>query len=241
MAGQSKAEQAFVALRRDILDARLVPGQGLTIVSMRDRYGLGWTPIREALSRLEAERLVVFAPNRGYRVATVSGVELLDLQNARKAVELVLLEESMKSGGDEWEQRVVAAHHGLRQAPPLRAHMQEADLARWEARHEAFHQALLSGSQSIWLPRLAAQIMDQLHRHHRILVLNPAIEGSAANADEHCLILQQASDIGHHTDLMHAAISRDRQRACSLLIQHIGFTHDAYLKLHSIGSIALEQ
>lgn len=230
----SKVEQAFSMLRSDILDARLAPGLALTISSLKERYDLGWTPLREALSRLETERLVTFSPNRGYRVAGVSSEELLDLQKARKAIESSLLREAIEVGDDEWEQRLVAAHYAFKQTKPLHMRMPESDLCRWEARHEAFHKALLSGSPSVWLTRFADQINDQLHRHHRILVLAPALRGADTLDEAHYTrILARASSLDHHTRLMEAALARDAPLALDLLAEHIGFTLRAYDEVHS--------
>jgi DNA-binding GntR family transcriptional regulator len=230
----SKAERAFEVLRRNILDAQLEPGLALTISSLKERYDLGWTPLREALSRLETERLVTFSPNKGYRVAGVSGDELLDLQKARAAIESALLREAIDVGDDLWEQRLVGAHYAFKQTKPLRVRMPESELSRWEEKHEAFHKALLSGSPSVWLQRFAGQINDQLHRHHRNLVLAQALNGPGAMEGEHYSeILAQASNIEHHTMLMDAALARNHERAQELLAEHIGFTLHAYDALNS--------
>ncbi|RVD50589.1 GntR family transcriptional regulator, partial [Mesorhizobium sp. M8A.F.Ca.ET.023.02.2.1] len=75
----TKTEAAYQLLRRDILTTRLMPGAPLKLSALRGTYGLGWTPLREALSRLEAERLVTAISNRGFAVAPVSRAELEDL------------------------------------------------------------------------------------------------------------------------------------------------------------------
>ena len=225
----SKAEQAFRLLRRDILDARLAPRAALPISFLRERYGLGWTPLREALSRLETERLVTFSPNKGYRVAGVSSEELSDLQEVRKAVETSLLEDSIASGDLEWEKRLVAAHHEFKQTKPLHVMMPEKDLALWERRHRAFHRALLSGAKSIWLNRICEQINDHLDRHHRAMVLMNALIGAPTPNDvRQTEILERASSLEHHTRLMEAALERDNAGAVELLDEHIGFTLIAY-------------
>ncbi|MBL0373417.1 GntR family transcriptional regulator [Rhizobium sp. KVB221] len=224
----SKAEKAYELLRRDILDAHLAPETPLTISSLKERYELGWTPLREALSRLETERLVTFSPNRGYRVAGVSRSELLDLQRARVTIESDLLREAIHAGDETWEQQLVAAHYALKQAKPLRANMPETELIRWEQRHDAFHNALLNGSPSIWLKRFAEQISTQLHRHHRNLVFSPTlIAGGGADlmGEEHYnALLERASNVDHHTALMEATLQRDEKRAIELLVEHIGLT-----------------
>lgn len=227
----SKMEEAFVRLRRDILDAHLAPETPLTISSLSERYGLGMTPLREALSRLEAERLVTFSHNRGYRVASVSHEELLDLQKARATVETELLREAIRLGDDTWEQQLVAAHYGFAQAEPLYANIPEKELARWEERHDAFHQALLNGSPSIWLKRFVAQIYVQLHRHQRNLFFSPSLAGRGPkhlDEQQYTELLKKASNMEHHTALMEAALARDERKAVALLVEDIGLTLSTY-------------
>ena len=109
----TKTDAAYRLLRRDILTTRLMPGAPLKLSALRTAYGVGWTPLREALSRLEAERLVTAISNRGFAVAPVSRGELEDLARARMVVELPLLLESIEKGDSGWEEAVVTAHYRL--------------------------------------------------------------------------------------------------------------------------------
>lgn len=229
---ESKVEQAYTRLRQDILQAHLLPSMPLPVSILKERYDLGWTPIREALSRLEQERLVNFAQNRGYRVAGVSREELLDLQKARMAVESSLLEESIGMGDAEWEQRIVAAHYLFRRTKPLYAQMPEPELALWEERHHAFHKALLSGTTSLWLSRFADQISMHLHRHQRAMVHAGIFDGKREKeAGRITDILVRASSLEHHEALMEATLARDTERAVALLREHIGFSLAAFQEM----------
>ncbi|MGH2397199.1 MAG: GntR family transcriptional regulator, partial [bacterium] len=78
----SKTDAAYRTLRREILAAHLAPGTALKFDALGAAYGLGRTPLREALSRLEAEHLVTASRNRGFAVAPVSRAELEDLTRA---------------------------------------------------------------------------------------------------------------------------------------------------------------
>lgn len=223
----SKTEAAYRLLRREILTTKLMPGAPLRLGALRTTYGIGWTPLREALSRLEAEQLVTAVSNRGFTVASVSREELEDLTRARLVVELPLLLESIEKGGREWEDAVVAAHYRLSRctAPPDDPSEQAVDL--WEERHEAFHDALLSASTSRWLSRFQSTVRDQLRRHHRFLELAPTLRAAAgmtAGYEEAVAALRQAVAIEHHTALMEAALDRDLERANLLMTAHIGYT-----------------
>lgn len=222
----SKTDQAYAALRQDIVGGALHPDQSLTVSSLQARYGLGWTPLRDALSRLEGEGLVTLARNRGYRVAGVSHAELLDLQVTRLAIETELLLASMREGDSEWQKRALLAHRTLSRVPPLRRGMSEADFNAWEVAHQDFHLALLSGAPRIWLTRFAQQIHEQVRRHQRAIVLAQGLLPDPRADETLSAILYSTSSIEHHTILMDAALDRDEPRALGLLREHIGLPSD---------------
>lgn len=77
----------FTRLREDILAGHLMPGARLRTEMLRSRYGVGGSPLREALMRLEAEGFVQLEFNKGFRVTGVSREHLLDLARTRIEVE----------------------------------------------------------------------------------------------------------------------------------------------------------
>jgi DNA-binding GntR family transcriptional regulator len=65
----SLSDQTYEALKERILDRRLAPGERLNIDALTRALGVSSSPVREALVRLEAERLVVLELYSGYTVA----------------------------------------------------------------------------------------------------------------------------------------------------------------------------
>jgi GntR family transcriptional regulator, carbon starvation induced regulator len=237
----TKTEAAYRLLRRDILRTKLLPGAPLKLGVLRATYGVGWTPLREALARLEAERLVTAISNRGFAVAPVSKEELEDLARARLVVELPLLIESMETGGSDWEDAVVTAHYRLSRCKIAPDDPSDEAVDEWDERHEAFHNALLSASTSSWLLRFRSTISDQLRRHHRFLGLAPTLRAAAGMTDgyeEAVAALREAMAIEHHTALMEAALDRDIERAKTLMIAHIGYTLHVYIHSEEHGGKA---
>ncbi|BCG88217.1 transcriptional regulator [Mesorhizobium sp. 113-3-9] len=235
----TKTEAAYQLLRRDILTTRLMPGAPLKLSALRGLYGVGWTPLREALSRLEAERLVTAISNRGFAVAPVSRAELEDLARARMVVEMPLFLESIEKGGREWEDAVVTAHYRLSRCKTAVDDPSDAAVDQWDESHEAFHAALLSAATSNWLLRFRSTIADQLRRHHRFLGLAPTLRAAAGLKDgygEAMDALREAIAIEHHTAIMEAALDRDVERAKALMTAHIGYTLHVYVHSEDGGA-----
>lgn len=230
----TKTETAYRLLRRDILTARLMPGAALKLAMLGEAYGVGWTPLREALSRLEAERLVTAVSNRGFAVAPVSRHELENLSRARLVVEVPLLMESVEKGGSDWEEAVVTTHYRLSRCKTALEDPSDAAIDAWDECHEAFHAALIGAADAGWLMRFRATISDQLRRHHRALSLTPAVRAAAAghkgNTEDAMAALREAQSIGSHTVLMQAALDRDLEQTKALMIDHIGFTLNVYTR-----------
>src|SRR5260221_13225414 len=77
--GPTLSDQAYRALREDITTGALKPGQRLTERSLAEHLGVSPTPVREALQRLEHERLIERDAVRTIRVADPSVARLREL------------------------------------------------------------------------------------------------------------------------------------------------------------------
>lgn len=210
------AESAYFNLRNDILHGRLIPGQPLRLEFLKTQYGLSFSPLREALNRLHAERLVVNDPPRGFTVAPVSPSEMQDVMNVRILVESQALSQSVELGGDDWETEVVAAFHKLDlQSSRMRGADGTADddaLMQFELRHHEFHRALLSACGSPRLLALFAQLYAETQRYR---LPSFRSEGHAPSARDLS---------AEHSGIMEAALARRPDTAVDLLREHYNRT-----------------
>lgn len=236
-AERNKSESAYRVLRQAILNAELTPGTPLRPSALREIYDIGWTPLREALTRLEAERLVTMQRNHGFAVAPVSLLELEDLTRARRALELALLGESVRQGDTAWEERLVVAHYRLKSSVLVPGDWSQPAVRRWLDCHQAFHQSLLSGWAAPWLTHLYLQVMDQERRHHCVLMFEALRQHEAqakatdtpdTPATTAMSALSTAMDLHHHTALMEAALARDVEAASRLMVEHVTFKADVF-------------
>lgn len=168
LAGPTRSQNAYEQLRSEILLGKLEPGTKLKIDVLQRSYALSNTPLREALNRLSAEKLVVADGRRGFRVSPISADDFQDLTNFRLMVELEAMAQSIRKGGDNWEADVLASAHRLDLLEGVRGAERNARPDAWTERHKAFHGALVAGCGS---PRLLAswsEMFDQAERYRRL-------------------------------------------------------------------------
>ena len=82
----SLADQVFERLENDIIQGVYPKGEILTELKLVEQLGVSRTPIREALRRLEHERLIEDA-GKGSRVLGITEDDLLDIMNIRERIE----------------------------------------------------------------------------------------------------------------------------------------------------------
>jgi DNA-binding GntR family transcriptional regulator len=75
------------ALRDEILDGRLEPGERILEVDLARRFGVSRQPVREAIRTLEREGLLTSLPNRGTFVTRVSFEDAIAIQDIRAQLE----------------------------------------------------------------------------------------------------------------------------------------------------------
>jgi DNA-binding GntR family transcriptional regulator len=202
-ASQTLAQSAQDSIASDILAGRIPPDSWLRLAVLGQTYGVGLSPLREAMANLAGRGLIVQEGQRGFRVAPVSRTDLQDLTQTRIMLEDQALRAALRAGDSAWEAGIIAARHRLSRHPRVQERLIDED---WEVLHRDFHFAFFTACP---LPRLVGfchQLHDQFDRYRRLAVL-------AA---------------GHHPKLppmydalLDATLDRAADRASALLCQHI--------------------
>jgi DNA-binding GntR family transcriptional regulator len=102
-------DAAYAAIKRDILECKLTPGQEVTERELGVRYGLSKVPLREALIRLSHESLVQSVPRSGYRIALVTIQDVQDIFALRLLLEPTAAREAAGRVDGQALQRLNAA------------------------------------------------------------------------------------------------------------------------------------
>jgi GntR family transcriptional regulator, carbon starvation induced regulator len=197
------SDDAYRRIRADIIFGKLQPAHKLRLETLREDYGVSVSTLREILSRLSSEGLVLAEGRRGFEVAAVSAEDLKGLAGLRLLLECHAMEQSFARGDMEWEGRVVSARHKLAATERVIS-SKKADHHLWKRYDGEFHQALISNCGSRVLMEAHAAVFD---KYFRYLILVLSYRGDVVPRQ--------------HQQLLDCALKRDAVRAKTVLTAHI--------------------
>lgn len=145
---------------------------------------------------------------KGYRVAPMSGQDLLDIFDARANMEAMLVSLAIERGDDAWEAEILAREHMLSKLEARNASEQMLD--EWDQRHQAFHTAIVAGCGSQYLLQMRTRLFD-LAARYRFIWLRETVLSVGMLEDKHI----------QHQLLTEAILARDTIRASELMRQHL--------------------
>lgn len=202
-AGETNADRAYEMVRERLVLLDIRPGEPINDDRLATELGLGRTPVREALKRLERDRLVIAYPRRGTFATAVDMTDLADISEIRKQLEPTAAARAARTATPEARVRLAALGKGI-------AAIDDGDDPREVLRRDV-----------------------HVHREIYRASGNPHLEQILVGLDAHatriwCLFLDRLPDVaGHvreHVALLEAIIAGDEATAADLTLAHvIGF------------------
>ncbi|MBX2858212.1 MAG: GntR family transcriptional regulator [Cellvibrionaceae bacterium] len=165
----SRVELAYRKLKNNILSNEYPPGYQALEPELAKTLGVSRTPVREALIRLEAEKLIELIPRRGMRVLPLVPADILEISQILTALEVMAVELlGKKKPGVDMLRPMADAVDEMDRA------IENDDLDAWSDAEEKFHRLLLTLSGNKRLAMLAATVRAQAFRARKItLKLRP--------------------------------------------------------------------
>lgn len=205
-AASTIGSQVYARLREDVISGVLPPGSRLHLDSLRQRYGVGMTPLREALYRLSATLLIEAHDQRGFRVAELSLSHFEQVISARERLECLLLEDAIRDGDAVWMERTASAHQALEALPMYLDPEGRVLNLDWRAAHLRFHYELASGGKHFIQNLFHQMLWDHATRYRNLVRPDPLPE-DVLRAD--------------HARLMEAVLERDTEMAVLVMRRHV--------------------
>ncbi len=201
---RSQSERAYLLIRDQIVTLKLAPGSVIEEGRLRQEVGLGRTPIREALQRLAHENLVTFVPHRGTFVSDINLTDLHRLTEVRTEMEgyAARLAADRATTSDRGQMQGLMAELDV---------IDGADVHTLMRLDQRIHRLVYQATRN---PFLQAMLEEIFNLSLRIWFLG---------LDRGVRIKQAVEE---HRQLLDAVVSRDGERAESVMRQHVmGFEH----------------
>jgi DNA-binding GntR family transcriptional regulator len=203
----SMADRAYLSLRDQLTTLQIKPGEPIDDSRVARDLEIGRTPVREALKRLEDDRLVISFPRRG---TFATGVEITDLayiNDVRTQLEPLAAQRAAERATAV--QRAEMQDLLTRFATAADLPTESTELMRLDI---AVHRAIYRASGN---PHLE----DVLVRYHNLVTRI------------FCLFLERLPDVAthilEHSAILAAILDGDGEQAAALTLGHVsGFEHD---------------
>ena len=141
---QTLGERAYAQLADLLISGRLAPGEKLSLRTAAEVLGVSIMPVREAVSRLVADKALEVAANRAVRVPVMSATQFRDLTKVRIAIEGHAAAEAAQLRGDRNLASIAIAEAAMRAESEMKA----PDLPRAVELNKTFHFAVYEAAQS---------------------------------------------------------------------------------------------
>lgn len=209
------ASSVYERMRNEIVSGLLPPGEKLRIESLKERYRLGASPVREALNRLSMEKLAVQVDQRGFMVAPISRLDLQELTETRCLLYELTLPRSIQRGDQAWEENIVLCLHRLKRVPWESGDPPQLN-PRARIAHRDFHRSLVAACGSTMLVDFMDRLFDLSDRYRSLAQRSRAARNRETDTE--------------HAQIADAVINRRIAEALSLVQTHVRHTSELVIK-----------
>ena len=204
----SLADQVFERLENDIIQGVYPRGEILTELKLVEQLGVSRTPIREALRRLETERLIADA-GKGSIVLGITEDDILDIMNIRQQIEGLATYYATVNMNDDGRKE-------LSHIVDLQEfYYQKGDMEHLRMADDEFHDAICRLSRRTVIYDTLSPLLRKTRRYRR-----QAMQDAERNK----------KTMKEHRAIYDAIMSGDADLACKLATEHI-----AEAKVHMLG------
>lgn len=199
----------FNTLRRAILKGELKPGERLMEIALADKLGVSRTPIREAIRKLELEGLVVMAPRKGAKVASITERDLNDVLEVRKGMEVLAISLACKRITGEELEKLESIEHSFQSL------IESGNLTELAEMDVKFHDTIYQATNNQRLVQLLNNLREQMYRYRMEYLKDIAVRRTLAE---------------EHKAICEALRGRDESKAQNYVSVHIDNQQKAIIR-----------
>ena len=211
----SLANQAYAALKKDILTCELDPGSTIAQSQLVKRYDFGLTPVREALKRLEQEGYVQSIPRFGYLITRITLKDVEDLYDLRLILEQSAVRMAIQRATNEQLAQI------QEKASFTYKFKNRLSYLHFLEHNIEFHVSIAMASRNRKLADMLANVLNEMTR---IFNLGLDLRDSAEEMRNEHIALAAAltkRDIQQAEQIVQDQIVLSRQRVVEMLVQRL--------------------
>jgi DNA-binding GntR family transcriptional regulator len=199
-------DNIYDVIRADILACRLAPGEELREQDLAGRFEVSRAPVRDALLRLEQDRLITVHPRQGYSVNRVSITDARDLFEFRMVIEPACASAAAENANSD----ILHALDRFR-------HFDTGD--DFIQYNRAFHAAVAQACGNRRMAATACDLIDQAERLVRVSLANVKGRDPAQLVAEHVAAIDaiQRRDVRSTARIVRDHVARAQRRILSAL------------------------
>ena len=209
-------ELAYLSVKQHLLNGKLVEGSRLTEEALSSQLGISKSPVREALTRLESEGLIVIESRRGAYVRKFSIRETRDLYNVRELLEVHAVGIARLSPG--------LLRDLAESIERTRYHLEHGDMIAHVEEDIRFHSMIAAATENEELCRILENV-----QHKSLLSRAKTYHLSATTAPV------------SHQKIYRALKAGDRAAAQQAMSEHIAFVRDTLLESLQFADAAVAE
>ncbi|MCG8484060.1 MAG: GntR family transcriptional regulator [Clostridia bacterium] len=203
-------QKAYFYIKEKIITGEYEPGQDISEEELQNEMNISRTPVREALMRLETERLISIFPRKGIFVSSITQKMIKNVFQIRKMIEPQVIRIVGKNISKEWLNEIKDKFNATFE-----------DLSKDETADyyvnldKEFHSYLINACDNQYLVNVMNNIFDQNQRmRYQTYDFD---ERDIATKSEHIMIID-------------ALLEEDIDKAEALMIEHIQNAQEVSLR-----------
>jgi len=202
---QPLTEQVFAALHQGIVEGILKPGERIMEIHIADELGVSRTPVREAISKLELEGLVVTENRKGAYVKPMTIIDIKELHQIRGSLEALASKLAAQNATQEEIDDMIIYNQKFEQAV---LDNDDDGIVKYDI---LFHDTIYKAGRNLKLTQMISSVREQMQRL-RVEYVH--------------MISNKTPLIGQHKDIIKNIVEKNPQEAYEAAIGHIKISED---------------
>ena len=199
----------YQTLKNAIQYLALMPGSTINEQELASELGVSRTPIREAIRKLELEGLVVMAPRKGAKVASITERDLNDVLEVRKGMEELAIRLACERITPEELDELDKVEHKFLSLT------ENGDLTQLAEMDVAFHDIIYNATNNKRLVQLLSNLREQMYRYRIEYLKDIAVRRTLAQ---------------EHRAICEALRKKDKESALKYVYVHVDNQQKAIIK-----------